>query len=128
MGETARTAGRDALVASLFARHAQDVVRLVSVRVRAPYTVIEDACQTAWMRLLVHSEVDVEGPGAVRWVVVTATREAWRRSARRETAHRLVVAGEVSFATASSPNRPATPPIRSRLRSSASTPASYRTS
>jgi RNA polymerase sigma factor (sigma-70 family) len=85
MGGTARTASRDALVASLFARHAHDVVRLVSVQARAPYMVIEDACQTAWMRLLAHSEVDVEGPGAVRWVVVTATREAWRRSAQRET-------------------------------------------
>jgi RNA polymerase sigma factor (sigma-70 family) len=84
-GETAGTTSRDALVASLFARHAQDVLRLVSGRARAPYTVIEDACQTAWMRLLVHSEVDVEGHGAVRWVVVTATREAWRRSAQRET-------------------------------------------
>jgi len=85
MGETARTASRDALVASLFARQARDVLRLVGVRVRAPHVVIEDACQTAWMRLLARSEVDVEGPGAVRWVVITATREAWRRSAQRET-------------------------------------------
>ena len=85
MGETARATGREALVASLFARQARDVVRLVGARVRAPYVVIEDACQTAWMRLLAHGEVDVEGPGAVRWVVITATREAWRRSAQRQT-------------------------------------------
>ena len=85
MRETARTTGRDALVANLFARHAHDVVRLVSGRARAPYMVIEDACQTAWLRLLAHTEVDVEGPGAVRWVVITATREAWRRSGQRET-------------------------------------------
>jgi DNA-directed RNA polymerase specialized sigma24 family protein len=46
--------------------------------------VIEDACQTAWMRLCTHTEVDPDGPGAVRWLAITAIREAWKHSATRE--------------------------------------------
>jgi Sigma-70, region 4 len=49
--------------------------------------VIEDACQTAWARLCSRHDVDVETPGALRWLVVVAVREAWRHTDRgREVA------------------------------------------
>src|SRR5207302_2257190 len=42
--------------------------------------VIEDACQTAWERLCAHHDVDLTEPVALSWLIVTATREAWRRA------------------------------------------------
>jgi RNA polymerase sigma factor (sigma-70 family) len=71
-------------IAVLYEREAQVVRRLVSRRANASDVVIEDACQTAWERLCAHTEVDVEAPAAVRWLVVTAMREAWLRSRVRE--------------------------------------------
>lgn len=44
---------------------------------------VQDACQTAWERLLGHEEVDVQGRGVIQWLVITAAREAWKRSGRK---------------------------------------------
>ena len=69
-------------IANLFEREAGTVQRLVARQVRVPDVVVEDACQTAWERLCSHPDVNLEPPVAVRWLVVTATREAWRHGRR----------------------------------------------
>jgi RNA polymerase sigma factor (sigma-70 family) len=70
-------------IAELYERHAASIERQVSQRARAPRAVIEDACQTAWTRLCARADVDAEARGAVRWLIVTATREAWKLSSRQ---------------------------------------------
>jgi len=78
---TGRTASREELVSSLYAQHAAKVERLVARQAGGD---VEDACQTAWERLLGHEEVDVQGRGVIQWLVITAAREAWKRSRQRE--------------------------------------------
>jgi RNA polymerase sigma factor (sigma-70 family) len=53
-------------------KHLEQIVRL---DVRAPDAVIEDACQLAWSRLVVHS-ARVSSEGALSWLATTAVREA----------------------------------------------------
>jgi RNA polymerase sigma factor (sigma-70 family) len=72
------------MIAELYARKAGTVQRLVAGRARVPEAVVEDACQTAWERLWSHEDVSLHPAVAVRWLVVTATRVAWRHSRRRE--------------------------------------------
>ena len=68
-----------------YARLAPRLERIVSSRVRAPDCLIEDACQIAWSRWLVHREH--VAPGSVLgWLVTTATREAVRL-ARAQSRH-----------------------------------------
>ena len=71
-------------IAALYAEQARLVQRQVARRVNAPTAVIEDACQTAWERLCTHPDVEPVAPSAVKWLVVTAMREAWRRAGGRE--------------------------------------------
>ena len=71
-------------IAALYAQQARLVQRQVARRVNAPTAIIEDACQTAWERLCTHPGVEPVAPSAVKWLVVTAMREAWRRAAARE--------------------------------------------
>jgi RNA polymerase sigma factor (sigma-70 family) len=68
-------------VEALYADHAVRVRRLVRLSVTASDAVIEDACQVAWMRLVLH-RARVCRDGALSWVVRVATNEA-RRQARR---------------------------------------------
>jgi RNA polymerase sigma factor (sigma-70 family) len=70
-------------IACLYERHAMTVERQVSRRARAPQAVIEDACQTAWTRLCARTDIDADGGSVVRWLVVTAMREAWKLSSRQ---------------------------------------------
>jgi RNA polymerase sigma factor (sigma-70 family) len=77
------TVERSERIAVLYERHAATVQRLVSRRANVPRAVIEDACQTAWVRLCARSDVDVEASGVLRWLVVTAVHEAWRYTSRR---------------------------------------------
>ena len=75
-------------IAALYARHQRTLERIVNRQVRAPGTIVEDACQTAWTRLCAHPDVTLEEHSALSWLVMTATREAWKRSQRlnaRET-------------------------------------------
>lgn len=74
-------ASRQQLVSTLYAEHAAKVERLVARQAGGD---VQDACQTAWERLLGHEEVDVQGHGVIQWLVITATREAWKRSRKRE--------------------------------------------
>jgi hypothetical protein len=71
-------------IAALYAEQARLVQRQVARCVNAPTAVIEDACQTAWERLCTHPDVEPVAPSAVKWLVVTAMREAWRRAGGRE--------------------------------------------
>jgi RNA polymerase sigma factor (sigma-70 family) len=71
-------------IAVLYAEQARVVQRQVARRVNAPTALIEDACQTAWERLCTHPGVEPVAPSAVKWLVVTAMREAWRRASGRE--------------------------------------------
>ncbi len=71
-------------VAELYAAQAVRVRRLVRLNVQATDTLIEDACQIAWMRLVVH-RARVRRDGAPRWLVRVAVNEAFkliRRAAR----------------------------------------------
>jgi RNA polymerase sigma factor (sigma-70 family) len=81
-------------IAALYAQQARLVQRQVTRRVNAPAAVIEDACQTAWERLCTHPDVEPVAPTAVKWLVVTAMREAWRRAAAREIPSDLTELGE----------------------------------
>lgn len=55
--------------------------QIVRSDVRAPETVIEDACQIAWSHLIRHSE-RVHRETALSWLVTTAVREAFKLSRR----------------------------------------------
>jgi RNA polymerase sigma factor (sigma-70 family) len=75
-------------IAAFYERHQRSLERIVTRQVRAPGTIVEDACQTAWARLCAHPEVVLEEHAALRWLVTTAAREAWKRAERvtaRET-------------------------------------------
>jgi RNA polymerase sigma factor (sigma-70 family) len=56
---------------------ARSLHRIVRTGVRAPEAVIEEACQSAWARL-VHHQHRVQRETALAWLVTTATREALR--------------------------------------------------
>jgi RNA polymerase sigma factor (sigma-70 family) len=74
---TGQAGSRQQVLASLYAQHAKKVQRLVARHAGGD---VEDACQTAWERLLSHNEVDLQGRGVVNWLVITAAREAWKRA------------------------------------------------
>lgn len=91
MGETAQGLGaagsvgtRGQVIEELFERQAGTVRRLVGGRAQVPDAVLEDACQVAWERLCSHEDVSLQPPVAIQWLVVTATRVAWRDARRRE--------------------------------------------
>jgi RNA polymerase sigma factor (sigma-70 family) len=79
-GASAMSACRRERIGSLYERHAEVVRRAVGGRVNAPHAVIEDACHTAWLRLCARDDVALDARSVVKWLVITATRESWRRS------------------------------------------------
>jgi RNA polymerase sigma factor (sigma-70 family) len=85
-GQAMMPAGRRQRLGALYELHAESVRRLVCRRVSAPRAVIEDACHTAWLRLCARDDVALDTRSAVKWLVVTATRESWRTGGRREVA------------------------------------------
>ena len=62
-------------VARLYVEEAVRVRRIVRMSVTAPPAVIEDACQVAWSRLLIHRE-RLRRESARAWLVRVAVREA----------------------------------------------------
>jgi len=72
-------------LAVLYAQFAQELFRIVAANVRAPDPLIEDACQAAWVALVVHRRSLAPGT-ELGWLATTATREALVlvRSARRD--------------------------------------------
>jgi RNA polymerase sigma factor (sigma-70 family) len=70
-------------VANLYVTQAIRVRRLVHLRLTAPDAVVEDACQVAWMRLVLHRS-RVRRQTAASWLVRVAAREALRLMDLRE--------------------------------------------
>jgi RNA polymerase sigma factor (sigma-70 family) len=76
---------RSEQIAALYAREAALIRRMVTRQANVPADVLEDACHTAWAQLCSHDQVDLACPAAVvQWLVVTATRVAWRYSRRQD--------------------------------------------
>lgn len=91
----------------LYAGNAVRVRRLVRHYVRAPAPIIEDACQTAWSRL-VGCQGSVRHEAAVAWLVTTAMREvvrATRRTGREMSYEELM--GDACEELAGDPDAPA---------------------
>ena len=72
-------------IAVMYREHARELERRVARRARADPPTIEDACSFAWMQLITHASIDVDGPycGALAWLTRTAVHEAWRLQSRR---------------------------------------------
>ena len=70
-------------VGELYAELAGRLQRIVRREVRAPAALIDDACQFAWWRLVVHAN-RVERRGALSWLAKTAVHEARKLSRRAE--------------------------------------------
>ena len=92
---TGKAASRQQLISSLYAQHAAKVERLVARQAGGD---VQDACQTAWERLLGHEEVDVQGRGVIQWLVITAAREAWKRSTHKREMPFVALSGDDSGA------------------------------
>jgi RNA polymerase sigma factor (sigma-70 family) len=79
---------------------ARRVQQLVRRQVRAPAPVIEDACQFAWWRLVVHAH-RIERKAALSWLAKTAVHEALKLIRREERDlsldARLEAAGEAGI-------------------------------
>ena len=68
-------------VGELYGLLARRLEQLVRLDVRAPDVVIEDACQTAWSRLLRYRD-RVQRESVMSWLLRTAVREALKLSRR----------------------------------------------
>jgi DNA-directed RNA polymerase specialized sigma24 family protein len=79
------TATRLDRIAVMHREHARELERRVARRARAEPQTIEDACSFAWMQLITHPSIDVDGPsyGALAWITRAAVHEAWRLQSRR---------------------------------------------
>jgi RNA polymerase sigma-70 factor (ECF subfamily) len=64
-------------VGELYLALAEPLEQIVRFDVRAPDVVIEDACQFAWSRLVVHS-ARVRREAVLSWLVKTAVHEAFK--------------------------------------------------
>jgi RNA polymerase sigma factor (sigma-70 family) len=92
-------------VGELYGTLSRRLEQIVRVDVRAPEAGIEDACQSAWTRLVVHSG-RVSSESALSWLATTAVREAVKLLRRDDRELSL----EVSFDSASAPPSPAPGP------------------
>jgi RNA polymerase sigma factor (sigma-70 family) len=70
-------------VGALYAELARRLERIVRREVRAPALLIEDACQFAWWRFVVHAH-RVERTAALPWLAKTAVHEALKLIRREE--------------------------------------------
>lgn len=76
-------------IEAIWRDHHDELLRSVAARVTASWQVIEDACQTAWMRLCDIPELRLESVGG--WLFTVARREAIhlaRREARERSLER----------------------------------------
>lgn len=69
-------------IARLYRELSPDLERVVRSVVICPETIVEDACQFAWSRLL-HNRLAVRRETALGWLSKTAIREAFKLSRRR---------------------------------------------
>lgn len=87
---------------------------IVAFNVRAPGPLIEDACQTAWLRLTRRRD-DLAPRAMLPWLVTTATREAMRLLRRSERELPLEILTEAHAVASPSPGPEAITELRSRL-------------
>ncbi|MDQ6730153.1 MAG: sigma-70 family RNA polymerase sigma factor [Actinomycetota bacterium] len=87
---------------------------IVAFNVRAPQALIEDACQTAWLRLTRRGD-DLAPRAVLPWLVTTATREALHLVGRAEREVALETLTEVTPVASPSPGPEAIIELRSRL-------------
>jgi RNA polymerase sigma factor (sigma-70 family) len=73
----------DATFGELYRGLARRLEQVVRAEVRAPETVVEDACQFAWGNLLAQA-AGIQSEAALSWLATTAIREAWRLMHTRE--------------------------------------------
>jgi RNA polymerase sigma factor (sigma-70 family) len=92
-----RVAARD--MDQLFSALAPRLERIVRVGVRASDALIEDACQSAWARLIDHAD-GVRGECALSWLATTAYREAFKLAARQRREESLEELAEVAGCSA----------------------------
>jgi DNA-directed RNA polymerase specialized sigma24 family protein len=83
-------------IAAFYAAHANHVRARVARRARTAPDVVDDACATAWMKLLRRSDVALNASGR-SWLITVAVHEAWQLHERR--AHETPV-GPFARATA----------------------------
>ncbi|GAC1576958.1 MAG: hypothetical protein NVS3B18_10720 [Candidatus Dormibacteria bacterium] len=88
--------------------------QIVAFNVRAPQPLIEDACQTAWLRLARRRD-DLAPRATLAWLVTTATREALRLIRRTERDLPLEVLTDADPAVGQSRDPEAITELRSRL-------------
>lgn len=81
----------------LYRRHHRELQRAVARVVRAPHELIEDACQTAWTRLLRHQP---DRRTVFGWLRTVAIHEAYwlSRLSRRDARLELLRSGELDWA------------------------------
>jgi DNA-directed RNA polymerase specialized sigma24 family protein len=87
---------------------------IVAFNVRAPAPLIEDACQTAWLRLTRRRD-DLAPRAMLPWLVTTATREALRLVRRAERELPLDVLTDPRPLVSPGPGPEAITELRSRL-------------
>ena len=68
-------------IGELYTALSPKVRRIVARDVNAPKAVIDDACQVAWLHLVLHA-ARIERGAALSWLATTATREAFKQSRR----------------------------------------------
>ena len=69
-------------IAAFFADHANHVRVRVARRARTAPDVVDDACATAWTKLLRRSDIALNAYGRA-WLITVAVHEAWRLQERR---------------------------------------------
>lgn len=91
-------------IEELYAELHEQLRHIVGFNVRAPEALIEDACATAWARLLRRPGRLPRGP-AMAWLITTATREALRQIRRhnREVPLDVLAQAGLRFRTAPDP-------------------------
>lgn len=78
-----RTFRSDVQLEAIYADADRRLRQIVAFNVRAPQTVIEDACQTAWLRFTGRRD-DIPPRALLPWLATTATREALRLVGRTQ--------------------------------------------
>jgi RNA polymerase sigma factor (sigma-70 family) len=81
--ERSAAAGGADPIATLYSLHARRLEQIVRVGVDAPQAVVEDACQFAWSRLVLHAS-RIRRETVLPWLVTTAIHHALKLIGREE--------------------------------------------
>ena len=69
-------------IGAFFAAHASRVHARVARRARTAHDIVDDACATAWTKLLRRPDVALNARG-LAWLITVAVHEAWQLQERR---------------------------------------------